>query len=422
MAKGDHKRSENKADEQQQLAQSYLTGVQSNIGNQYGANNSLYWGGSGPSYGSVNNWGSTIPSYSQFGQTAFPDNNFGTSFPNQGPIQNSYGGGGNQDYEAMINQLFPGDTLSSQQLIANEGQLNQMVMRLLGANSAGMRTKVELPDGRVIDLIGGAGSGGGTGRKQFLTAGGGGGGIGSYGQGGIPGMSLGDYSQISSLYQGMLPQYQNLYGDLRGQFGNFIGSASNMAQTGGLSDADKSNIRARAISPIRSVYSQALQNLNRQKALQGGYSPGYTTALGRFNRDQGQQTSDATTNAEGMIAELVQKGKLGGLSAWGSGLGSESSALLGALGGEQGAIGGMAGLFGTQPGMGKFFADQLQNSMSNQLQAGQLQNQLSLGSMNAQNYIGANVPGNFQSFVDPFGGFIRNVGNGIAGASTPFLS
>ena len=47
------------------------------------------------------------------------------------------------------------------------------------------------------------------------------------------------------------------------------------AQTGGFSPEDLANIRARAVSPVRAVYANAQQNVNRQRALQGGYSPGF---------------------------------------------------------------------------------------------------------------------------------------------------
>lgn len=85
------------------------------------------------------------------------------------------------------------------------------------------------------------------------------------------------------------------------------------AKTGGFSAADLANIRARAVSPIRAVYANAQQNVNRQRALQGGYSPGFGVLQARMAREQGQGASDAATNAEASIAEMVQQGKLAGL-------------------------------------------------------------------------------------------------------------
>lgn len=85
------------------------------------------------------------------------------------------------------------------------------------------------------------------------------------------------------------------------------------ARTGGFSPTDLANIRARAVSPVRAVYANAMQNVNRQRALQGGYSPGYNVMQGRLARQQSSGISDAATNAEAGIAEMVQKGKLAGL-------------------------------------------------------------------------------------------------------------
>lgn len=85
------------------------------------------------------------------------------------------------------------------------------------------------------------------------------------------------------------------------------------AQTGGFSPEDLANIRARAVSPVRAVYANAQQNVNRQRALQGGYSPGFNVLQARMAREQGQGISDAATNAEAGLAEMVQRGKLAGL-------------------------------------------------------------------------------------------------------------
>ena len=64
---------------------------------------------------------------------------------------------------------------------------------------------------------------------------------------------------------------------------------------------------------MRAVYSNAQREVNRQRALQGGYSPGFGVLQARMARQQGQSASDAATNAEASIAEMVQQGKLAGL-------------------------------------------------------------------------------------------------------------
>lgn len=85
------------------------------------------------------------------------------------------------------------------------------------------------------------------------------------------------------------------------------------AQTGGFSPEDLANIRARAVSPVRAVYANAQREVNRQKSLQGGYSPGFGVLQARMAREQGQGISDAATGAESDIAKMVQSGKLAGL-------------------------------------------------------------------------------------------------------------
>jgi hypothetical protein len=92
-----------------------------------------------------------------------------------------------------------------------------------------------------------------------------------------------------------------------------FGGFQDFAKTGGFSGGDLANIRARAVSPVRAVYQNAQQNVNRQRSLQGGYSPGFGVLQARMARQQGQGISDAATNAEASIAEMVQQGKLAGL-------------------------------------------------------------------------------------------------------------
>lgn len=88
----------------------------------------------------------------------------------------------------------------------------------------------------------------------------------------------------------------------------------NFANTGGYSDSDINSIRERAISPIRSIYSNAQQDLNRQKVISGGYSPGYAGATAKMSRDLASSIGAATTNANAATASMIQSGKLAALS------------------------------------------------------------------------------------------------------------
>lgn len=82
-----------------------------------------------------------------------------------------------------------------------------------------------------------------------------------------------------------------------------IGNLSELSRTGGYSDSDVSNLRARGVSPIRSVYANAMQNITRQKALQGGYSPNYTASMAKLTRGLSQSIADQATNVEAGIAQ-----------------------------------------------------------------------------------------------------------------------
>lgn len=102
-------------------------------------------------------------------------------------------------------------------------------------------------------------------------------------------------------------------GGFYGPYDQVLSGYSQFAETGGFSPDDLANIRARSVSPIRATYANAEREVNRQKALQGGYSPGFNVLKARMAREQGQAGAEATTNAEAGIAEMVQQGKLAGL-------------------------------------------------------------------------------------------------------------
>lgn len=98
-----------------------------------------------------------------------------------------------------------------------------------------------------------------------------------------------------------------------GPYSEVMSGYRQFAETGGFSPEDLANIRARSVSPIRAVYANALQNVNRQRALQGGYSPNYGALTARLAREQSMSQADAAINREAGLAEMVQKGRLAGL-------------------------------------------------------------------------------------------------------------
>lgn len=86
------------------------------------------------------------------------------------------------------------------------------------------------------------------------------------------------------------------------------------SNTGGYSESDMANMRARGVSPIRAAYANAEREVGRQRSLQGGYAPNAIATQAKMAREQGQAMSDATTNVEAGLAEARNKGRLSGLS------------------------------------------------------------------------------------------------------------
>lgn len=154
--------------------------------------------------------------------------------------------------------------------------------------------------------------------------------------------------------------------DLEGVKSNF----NDFAKTGGYSSMDLSNIRSRAVSPIRAMYANANREVDRSRALQGGYSPGFATAKSRMAREMSSAASDATTNAEGMIAGMVNDGKR---------FGSQ----------------GLLSAYGTTGGRSALGQQGVLQSTNQQLQLAQLQNQLGLGTANAQ-IAASQLPGKYE--------------------------
>lgn len=109
------------------------------------------------------------------------------------------------------------------------------------------------------------------------------------------------------------------------------------AKTGGFTPQGIAAMRSRALSPSRAVYQNALRNVERQRTLQGGYSPGFGTLTGRLAREQSQSLSDASTNVEASLAQMIQQGRLAGL-------------------------GGATSLYGTTPAQSALFGNQVLNA------------------------------------------------------------
>ena len=231
-----------------------------------------------------------------------------------------------------------------------------------------------------------------------------------------PGANPTEQAGSAQYWLGRIPEWLQQHGEggsSSDPFYNGINSAlsgySNFAQTGGFSPEDLQNIRARMIAPIRSVYSQANSEVDRQRRLQHGYSPNYTAAKAKMAREQAYATSDASTNAEASIAQMLQSDKLAGLS----GLSGTSSA---ARGQNLSAINGQTGLYGTNPGLSQTFGQQVGQNTNQDLAGQGLQQDI--GAMRLKGLEAmSKTPGDFQSALGNIGGLISLISQGATAAS-----
>ena len=226
-------------------------------------------------------------------------------------------------------------------------------------------------------------------------------------------------------------------------FGKAIEGYTNFADTGGYSSQDIQELRARGISPIRSAYSNAMQGIDRQRALQGGYSPNYTAAAAQMQRELPQQLSDATTNVNAGLADAIRQGKLAGLGGLTGIGGQEGGWKMNAALANQGAdlqaqqateqalsahdnrklaaqelLGSsfdrQRSLYGTTPGATATFGNQAQEAYRQRLQLEQLRGQL--GSNYVDNQIRLLNP------IDTGGKPWWQTAIQVAGAAAPYVA
>ena len=212
-------------------------------------------------------------------------------------------------------------------------------------------------------------------------------------------------------YQTVTPKTPEELNEAYGYLREAIPGYREFAATGGYSNKDIQELRARGTSPIRTAYANTMQELDRTRAIGGGYSPGYTAAISRAQRELPQQIADEMTNVNARLAEDIRQGKLAGLAGV-SGIGStmggfasedanrglqaqlanQSAALQAAQLSEQSlqnrymmqlqGLEGERGLYGTSPGMASTFGNQALNAWGQSMGAENARAQ------NAANYLG----------------------------------
>lgn len=178
--------------------------------------------------------------------------------------------------------------------------------------------------------------------------------------------------------------YNNAIATNSNDYNQIMGGYKDFSQNGGFSGQNIQDIRARSIDPIRSVYQNAQAGMDRQRSLQGGYSPNYMAASSQMARNLGQQVGDANTNVNAGIAQMQQQGRLAGMQ-------------------------GQAGMYGATPGMSNMMGNQLAMSNNNLLNLGQ--QGINASDMYLRNKLGqSQIPGDYQQALGNVGSTMGAVG------------
>lgn len=105
-----------------------------------------------------------------------------------------------------------------------------------------------------------------------------------------------------------------------------LGDLSELSSTGGYSAADIADLRARGVSPLRSIYASANRNLSRGRALSGGYSPNAGALTAKMAREQADLIGGKMTDINAGIAQNVASNKLSASPAYASAAQRENEA------------------------------------------------------------------------------------------------
>lgn len=113
------------------------------------------------------------------------------------------------------------------------------------------------------------------------------------------------------------------------------------SNTGGYSEGDKANIRARGNSGVPAMFGRMKDEANRISTVQGGYGPGRAAMMSRMGREQAGAAANASLNTELGLAENIRSGRM---EAAGALSGAEQNYQSGRLQSLQGASGMETGL------------------------------------------------------------------------------
>lgn len=108
-----------------------------------------------------------------------------------------------------------------------------------------------------------------------------------------------------STYQPQTYQYQTSP-DLKGALGNL----QQLSQTGGYTNEGIADLRERGISPIRAIYANAQRDIDRNRRLQGGFSPNYNAVKAKMAREMSDRIGSAVRDVNAGLAQNVAQNKL----------------------------------------------------------------------------------------------------------------
>lgn len=218
-----------------------------------------------------------------------------------------------------------------------------------------------------------------------------------------------DYDKIMNNYGDIYGQARNnplKFNSVSPQYGQYSQSAdetgalanlSELSKTGGYDEKGIADLRARGVSPTRSIYASAQRNLDRSKSLSGGYSPNYGALTAKMAREMSDQIGAIDTNVNAGIAQNVASNRLAASGTYAGAASRANEAKTGAsfnnanIGNEAqrfnssgnleaqrnnrsqalDATHGMASLYGTTPALASLYGNQvMQARQSGQAQQG----------------------------------------------------
>lgn len=117
-----------------------------------------------------------------------------------------------------------------------------------------------------------------------------------------------------------------------------LGVFDEFSKTGGISDAERANMRARGTSVIPAFYNRVREEGDRLGRVQGGGGPGQAALMSRLARDEARGAQGAARDTEMGISDAVRQGR-----QWGTqGLTSAEQSLQALL--SQNKLAGMGGV------------------------------------------------------------------------------